>query len=182
MLSSASIISQVASCLREFPQQARHVVVDPVMISTSGSRLLAADAIHALVNELLPVTYILTPNVPEAEILLSLESGAIQSVQDMRDAAKKLAELGPKVVLLKGGHLPMTIKREKLVVDVVYDAESNTFHEIQNDFVETKNTHGTGCTLSAALAGYLAKGVECKNYPMLILHNTNILYSSKICL
>ncbi|KAI8088532.1 Phosphomethylpyrimidine kinase-domain-containing protein [Thamnidium elegans] len=180
MLSSASIINQVATCLRDFPQQARHVVVDPVMISTSGSRLLAPDAINALVSELLPVTYILTPNVPEAEILLNLEAGSIQSLQDMRDAAKNLAELGPKVVLLKGGHLPMTIKDKKLVVDVVYDTVNSTYHEIQNDFVVTKNTHGTGCTLSAALAGYLAKGVELKTACEKAIRYVNIAISQTL--
>lgn len=163
MLSSTSIIKEVAACLKEFPEQARYVVVDPVMISTSGSRLLAADAINALVVELLPVTYILTPNVPEAEILLNLEAGSIQSLQAMRDAAKSLARLGPKIVLLKGGHLPLVVNDKKLVVDVVYNAENDSYHEIKNDFVVTKNTHGTGCTLSAALAGEIAKGSEGNN-------------------
>lgn len=158
MLSSASIIKEVATCLRKFPIQSRYVVVDPVMISTSGSRLLAADAIDALVTELLPITYILTPNVPEAEMLLNLVPGSIKSVDDMREAAQKLSSLGPKVILLKGGHLPININGKNQVVDVMYNCELCTFHEVSNDYVNTKNTHGTGCTLSAALAGELAKG------------------------
>lgn len=159
MLSSASIIKEVAACLKNFPVQSRHLVIDPVMISTSGSRLLAADAIDALVTELLPITYILTPNVPEAEILLDLVPGSIKSVEDMRDAAHKLASFGPKVILLKGGHLPININGKDQVVDVVYDCVNASYHEITNDYIDTKNTHGTGCTLSAALAGELAKGV-----------------------
>ncbi|KAG2195245.1 hypothetical protein INT47_007974 [Mucor saturninus] len=160
MLSSASIIKVVAQCLKEFPVHSRHVVVDPVMISTSGSRLLAADAINALVTELLPITYILTPNVPEAEILLDLVPGSIKSVKDMCEAAQRLAHFGPKVILLKGGHLPIQINGKDHVIDVIYDSEKNTYHEIKNDYIDTKNTHGTGCTLSAALAGELAKSLS----------------------
>ncbi|CAO3608355.1 unnamed protein product [Mucor fragilis] len=168
MLSSAEIIKAVADTLKQFPEQSRHVVVDPVMISTSGSRLLAADAIQALVQDLLPITYVLTPNVPEAEILLDLTPGSIKSVKDMCEAAQRLANFGPKYILLKGGHLPLkTADGKGQVVDVVYSAANGTWHEIANDYVDTKNTHGTGCTLSAALAGELAKGVSvekaCEN-------------------
>lgn len=163
MLSSAEIIKAVADTLKQFPEQSRHVVVDPVMISTSGSRLLAADAIQALVQDLLPITYVLTPNVPEAEILLDLTPGSIKSVKDMCEAAQRLANFGPKYILLKGGHLPLkTADGKGQVVDVVYSAANGTWHEIANDYVDTKNTHGTGCTLSAALAGELAKGVSGK--------------------
>lgn len=163
MLSSAEIINAVAATLKQFPEQSRHVVVDPVMISTSGSRLLAADAIQALVQELLPITYVLTPNVPEAEILLDLKPGSIKSVKDMREAAQRLTNFGPKYILLKGGHLPLkTAKGKDQVVDVIYSATNGTWYEIANDYVDTKNTHGTGCTLSAALAGELAKGVSGK--------------------
>lgn len=167
MLSSATIIKEVARCLKSFPEQSRHVVVDPVMISTSGSRLLAADAIRALVTELLPITYILTPNVPEAEVLLDLTPGSIKTVKDMCDAAQRLSNFGPKVILLKGGHLPLNINNKEQVVDIIYNKDTNGFTEIANDYVDTKNTHGTGCTLSAAIAGELVKGVSvetaCRN-------------------
>ncbi|KAI9485426.1 MAG: Phosphomethylpyrimidine kinase-domain-containing protein [Benjaminiella poitrasii] len=167
MLSSAAIIKEVANSLSSFPEESRNVVVDPVMISTSGSSLLAADAIQALVNHLLPITYILTPNVPEAEVLLDLAPGSIKSVKDMHEAASKLAKFGPKFILLKGGHLPLKVNDKEQVVDIVYNSLDGSFHEITSDYVNTKNTHGTGCTLSAALAGELAKGVSveiaCEN-------------------
>jgi hydroxymethylpyrimidine/phosphomethylpyrimidine kinase len=165
MLSSTEIIKSVADTLKKFPEQSRHVVVDPVMISTSGSRLLAADAILALVQELLPITFVLTPNVPEAEILLNLTLGSIKSVKDMCEAAQKLANFGPKFILLKGGHLPLKINGKEQVVDVVYNTIEGSWYEIANDYVDTKNTHGTGCTLSAALAGEIAKGVSGKTEP-----------------
>ncbi|CEG69252.1 hypothetical protein RMATCC62417_05356 [Rhizopus microsporus] len=167
MLSSAAIINSVATTLKQFPEQARYVVLDPVMISTSGSRLLAADAIHALVTTLLPLTYILTPNVPEAEVLLNLPAGSISTLEAMRSAAKSIANLGPNFVLVKGGHLPFDMNGKKQVVDVLYDTTKDVFFEIVNGFVDTRNTHGTGCTLSAALAGELAKGatvdIACTN-------------------
>lgn len=162
MLSSAAIIREVVRCLKSFPEHSRHVVVDPVMISTSGSRLLADDAIKALKTELLPITYVLTPNIPEAEVLLDLEPGSIKSVEDMCSAAQRLADFGPKVILLKGGHLPLMIQERQQVVDVLYKSQDNHYVKINNDFVDTKNTHGTGCTLSAAIAGELAKGVSSK--------------------
>lgn len=151
MLSSAAIIKAVVESLRLFPKESRLLVVDPVMVSTSGSRLLATEAIQALIDELLPVTFILTPNVPEAEIISGC---SIKTIQDMHITAKKISQLGPQYVLLKGGHLPIGQK----VIDVLYSAKDDSFIEFTNDYVETKNTHGTGCTLSSALAGELAKG------------------------
>jgi hydroxymethylpyrimidine/phosphomethylpyrimidine kinase len=162
MLSSATIIQSVATTLRQFPEQSKYVVLDPVMISTSGSRLLASDAMEALISDLLPLTYVLTPNVPEAEVLLNLSAGSIDTLEAMRSAAKNVAELGPRFVLLKGGHLPLDVSGTKQVTDVLYDSENDAFFEISNPFVDTKNTHGTGCTLSAALAGELAKGASGK--------------------
>ncbi|SAM08301.1 hypothetical protein [Absidia glauca] len=158
MLSSAAIISAVASTLKEFPQAAANLVVDPVMVSTSGSRLLPQDAIQAFIQDLLPLTLILTPNVPEAQVLLSLE--AIQSVEDMHAAARNLASLGPRFVLLKGGHLPQTRQGSRCVVDVLYDKAKDEITEYVNHYVDTPNTHGTGCTLSAAIASELAKGED----------------------
>ncbi|KAG1413180.1 hypothetical protein G6F58_007637 [Rhizopus delemar] len=160
MLSSATIIQSVATTLKQFPEQSKYVVLDPVMISTSGSRLLASDAMEALISDLLPLTYVLTPNVPEAEVLLNLSAGSIDTLEAMRSAAKNVAELGPRFVLLKGGHLPLDVSGTKQVTDVLYDSENDAFFEISNPFVDTKNTHGTGCTLSAALAGELAKGAS----------------------
>ncbi|KAI9281518.1 Phosphomethylpyrimidine kinase-domain-containing protein [Sporodiniella umbellata] len=162
MLSSADIINAVANTLKKFPEQSQRVIVDPVMISTSGSRLLKVDAVDALVFSLLPLTYLVTPNIPEAETLLNRPVGSISSLEDMRLVAKDISKLGPKLVLLKGGHLPLTINGKKQVTDILYNSEDESFFEIANGFVETKNTHGTGCTLSAALAGELAKGISAK--------------------
>lgn len=158
MLSSAAIIKAVASSLKQFPEDSKLVVVDPVMVATSGSRLLAAEATQALIDELLPITFILTPNVPEAEVLLGQPKESIKSVQDMREAAKKLSQFGPRYILLKGGHLPIQVGDKQRVTDVLYNSKNDSWFEISNEYVETQNTHGTGCTLSSALAGELAKG------------------------
>ncbi|KAI8338408.1 Phosphomethylpyrimidine kinase-domain-containing protein [Chlamydoabsidia padenii] len=161
MLSSANIISAVASTLKEFPQASANLVVDPVMVSTSGSRLLPQEAIQAFIQDLLPLTFILTPNVPEAQVLLSSSSvvkDGIRSVQDMHAAARELSFYGPRYVLLKGGHLPQTRNGSRCVVDVLYDKDKDVITEYVNHYVDTVNTHGTGCTLSAAIASELAKG------------------------
>ncbi|CAO3589631.1 unnamed protein product [Absidia cylindrospora] len=161
MLSSAAIISAVSATLKEFPESSRHVVVDPVMVSTSGSRLLPKEAVDAFIQDLLPITYILTPNVPEAEVLLSSTwKNGIHSVEDMHAAAREIAKYGPTFVLLKGGHLPQTRDGSKCVVDVLYDSTTDQVTELMNHFVDTLNTHGTGCTLSAAIASELAKGAD----------------------
>ncbi|KAI8377831.1 Phosphomethylpyrimidine kinase-domain-containing protein [Radiomyces spectabilis] len=160
MLSSAAIITAVVQTLKKYPEAARHIVVDPVMVATSGSRLLAADATQAYISELLPITYLLTPNVPEAEVLLGQQKNSIQSVQDMHAAARKLGEMGPKYVLLKGGHLPVERENGKKVVDVLYESSTGVIKEFVNPYVDTKNTHGTGCTLSSAIAAELAKGKD----------------------
>ncbi|KAI8971122.1 Phosphomethylpyrimidine kinase-domain-containing protein [Pilobolus umbonatus] len=157
MLSSAEIIHAVANTLKQY--YVDHIVVDPVMVSTSGSALLAPEAKQALIQELLPMSFILTPNVPEAETILDMETGSIQTVEDMVKAAKQIAELGPRYVLLKGGHLPITTNEVSQVIDVFYSSESGHYKEFVNEFVETTDSHGTGCTLSSAIAGELAKGV-----------------------
>ncbi|KAI7849846.1 Phosphomethylpyrimidine kinase-domain-containing protein [Circinella umbellata] len=156
MLSSGPIIHTIVETLKKYPHE--KLIVDPVMISTSGSKLLADDAVKALIDELLPITMILTPNIPEAEVLLGQPSGSIKTLDDVKEGAKKLGALGPKYVLVKGGHLPQNINGSPKVVDVLYDSKSGAFHEIVNDYLDTKDTHGTGCTLSAAIAGELAKG------------------------
>ncbi|KAI8982028.1 Phosphomethylpyrimidine kinase-domain-containing protein [Mycotypha africana] len=168
MLSSVHIVKEVASVLKKFPEHSKQIVVDPVMVATSGSRLLAAEATEALIKDILPMTYILTPNVPEAEVLLGMSPGTIKSTEDMHTCAKKIAAMGPKFVLLKGGHLPLKVDGDKLqVIDIVYNSMNESYHEIPSDYIQTKNTHGTGCTLSAALAGELAKGAQveqaCEN-------------------
>lgn len=160
MLASGAIVQAVVDTLKKYNHD--KLVVDPVMISTSGSKLLAEDAVQTCIDSLLPITLVLTPNVPEAEVLLGMDSGAIKTVEDMRTAAKKLTDLGPRNVLLKGGHLPVEQNGKKYVVDVLYNKETGEYHEIANPYCDTKDTHGTGCTLSAAIAAGLAQGNDGK--------------------
>lgn len=160
MLSSAPIIETVAKVLRQYPESSRYLVVDPVMVSTSGSKLLADGAVQAFADHLIPITYLLTPNVPEAEVLLGLQQGSIKTLEDMYEAAKRIGAMGAQYVLVKGGHLPLERSGEKKVVDVLYESSTETVYEIENPFIATKDTHGTGCTLSSAIAGELAKGAD----------------------
>jgi hydroxymethylpyrimidine/phosphomethylpyrimidine kinase len=125
-----------------------NLVVDPVMVAKSGDRLLDADAAHALRASLLRRARIVTPNLPEAEELSGMRIG---SRGDMREAARRIAGLGSAAVLIKGGHLAGAE-----VVDVLYDA--GAFHEFVGPRVETRATHGTGCTMAAAIAAGLALG------------------------
>ena len=127
-----------------------HVVVDPVMVAKGGDRLLDEDAVAAMRTELLPRAHIVTPNVPEAEVLSGL---TIRSIDDMRAAGERILKLGPRVVLVKGGHLdgPESI-------DVVCTAQG-TF-ELRGPRIASRHTHGTGCTLSAAIAANLALGLD----------------------
>jgi hydroxymethylpyrimidine/phosphomethylpyrimidine kinase len=147
MLANAAIVEAVAAAIGalDLPQ----VVVDPVMIAKGGDRLLDVDAVAALGSELLPQAHVVTPNVPEAEALAGI---TIRSVDDMRRAGERILRMGPRVVLVKGGHLegPESI-------DVVCTA-SETF-QITRPRVATAHTHGTGCTLASAIAANLALGM-----------------------
>ena len=148
MLASAGVIEAVARALeRHRPPQ---VVVDPVMVATSGARLLEADALDALRTRLLPLATVITPNLPEAGVLL--EQRAPDTVKEMYRAAERLRELLPlaseRWVLLKGGHLPGND-----LVDLLFDGDRMV--ELPAQRIDTKNTHGTGCTLSSAIAALL---------------------------
>ncbi|MBI5093848.1 MAG: bifunctional hydroxymethylpyrimidine kinase/phosphomethylpyrimidine kinase [Candidatus Hydrogenedentes bacterium] len=148
MLSNASIIESVAESVSR--NGIRHLVVDPVMVSTSGARLLREDACDALKRALIPLALIVTPNLPEAEALAGF---AIRGEDDLRRAAHRILALGPRYVLLKGGHGAGAES-----TDYLYSAESATAFSAPR--IDTKNTHGTGCTLSAAITACLAKGDE----------------------
>jgi hydroxymethylpyrimidine/phosphomethylpyrimidine kinase len=150
MLANAAIVEAVAAAIADLDLP--HVVVDPVMVAKGGDRLLEEDAIAAIVTELLPRTYILTPNIPEAAVLSRMPIG---SIEDMVAAGKRILSLGPRVVLLKGGHLDGPES-----VDVVCTA-SETF-EIRRLRIATSSTHGTGCTLSSAIAANLALGLDLR--------------------
>ncbi len=147
MLSSPEIIEAVAEGVRE--HRIERIVVDPVMRAKSGDRLLRPEAEEALVRRLLPLAYVVTPNIPEAEALVGWP---IRSREDMKRAARHIFDLGPRAVLVKGGHLDVGPE----AVDILYDGRQ--FYEFAAERIGTRNTHGTGCTYSAAIAAYLARG------------------------
>jgi hydroxymethylpyrimidine/phosphomethylpyrimidine kinase len=120
------------------------------MVAKGGDRLLDESAIHVIRGELLPQAHVVTPNIPEAEVLAGME---IRALDHMREAARRIAGLGPRVVMVKGGHLdgPESI-------DVVWTREGTT--EIRGPRIPTQHTHGTGCTLSSAIAANLARGMN----------------------
>lgn len=148
MLSSSTIVETVTQKLREYTPQA--IVVDPVMISKSKFPLLKAEAINSLRHTLIPIATVITPNVYEAELLAEQE---IRNIDDAKTAAKTIANLGCQGVLVKGGHLD-----DEKATDVLYYNNDWSFFEAER--VETKNTHGTGCTYSAAIATHLALGKD----------------------
>lgn len=146
MLADAEIIEAVAGALEKGPVP--HLVVDPVMVAKSGDRLLQADAVAALLERIIPLATLITPNLPEAALLAGRE---IESPDDMKEAAAALVRKGATAVLLKGGHLP-----GDSVVDIYYDGRD--WQEWRARRLSTRHTHGTGCTLSAAICAGLALG------------------------
>ncbi len=149
MLSNVEIMKVVSEKLIAYDM--RMVVVDPVMVSKSGSILMKKEAIGFFIEHILPLSYVLTPNIPEAEILSGMK---ITSPVDMKEAARMIANKGARYVLLKGGHL----EGYSEVTDILYDGSNS--YVFQSDRIDTKNTHGTGCTLSSAIASSLAKGKD----------------------
>lgn len=133
---------------KELRNQDIPMVIDPVMVSTSGSRLMDEDAVGIFVSELLPLATVLTPNIPEAEVLAGM---LIANEDDMRYAARKILDKGCRSVLLKGGHLGGDEK-----ADLLMDSDGNE-QWLRHPTVNTPNTHGTGCTLSSAIASCLAR-------------------------
>jgi len=148
MVSSAELIETISETLIEV--NAPVVVVDPVMISKSGYKLLKTEAKKALIKNLVTQAYVLTPNILEAELL---SGDRIKNINDMKNTAKKIHEMGAKNVVLKGGHLDGNYS-----VDVLYDGYS--FFEFSSPRIDTNNTHGTGCTFSSAITANLALGKD----------------------
>src|SRR5688572_15505315 len=150
MLANAAIVEAVAATLAslELPQ----LVVDPVMIAKGGDRLLEEAAVVAVRLELLPLAHVVTPNLPEAEVLSGMP---IASLEDMREAGRRILDLGPRVVVVKGGHLdgPQS-------VDVV--CAGSDVYELRGPRIATRSTHGTGCTLASAIAANLALGLDAR--------------------
>ncbi|KAF3444464.1 hypothetical protein FNV43_RR14156 [Rhamnella rubrinervis] len=148
MLPSSGVVKILHQCLREFPVQA--LVVDPVMVSTSGDVLAGPSILTGFREELLPMADIVTPNLKEASALLG--GLKVETVSDMHSAAKLLHDMGPRNVLVKGGDLPDSLD----AVDIFFDGED--FYELRSSRLKTRNTHGTGCTLASCIAAELAKG------------------------
>ena len=150
MLHSAEVVHCVARMLRKY--DVTNLVLDPVMVSTSGHKLIEDSAIEVLRTELIPMARVITPNIPEAEILLG---ESISAQDDLPAAARRLSDKYGVSVLLKAGHL----KNDELI-DVFYNRETDELVELSAYRVDTRNTHGTGCTLSSAFAAQLAKGLS----------------------
>ncbi len=147
MLHSSELIRAVKEAI--LSHQVKDIVLDPVMVATSGDKLLQDEAIATLQQELIPMVRIITPNVPEAEILSGLK---INQQADLKKVAKALSCQQTVSVLLKAGHLT-----DDELIDVFYNAETDEFLELSSKRINTRNTHGTGCTFSSALAAFLAK-------------------------
>jgi hydroxymethylpyrimidine/phosphomethylpyrimidine kinase len=145
MLLDAAIVDTVARKIRA--HRLPNVVVDPVMVATSGQVLLRKDAITALKMKLFPLAAVVTPNVPEAQALTGVRGARIA---DLKEAARRIVAMGAKSVVVKGGH------RKGAAVDLFYDGKN--FRELSARRIRTRNTHGTGCTFAAAIAANLAKG------------------------
>jgi len=145
MVSRSETINTISSNLKQY--HADNVVVDPVMVAKSGFNLLQPEAVTALIEKLLPLATVVTPNIPEAEIITAM---VIKNIDDMERAAARIYEMGPQNVLLKGGHLM------DQATDVLFDGTK--YLHLTAERIPAKNTHGTGCTLSSAIAADLAKG------------------------
>ncbi|MCC6860427.1 MAG: bifunctional hydroxymethylpyrimidine kinase/phosphomethylpyrimidine kinase [Bryobacterales bacterium] len=143
-LGNREVVIAVGEAARDFDFP---LVVDPVMISKHGAALLSSDAVAAVKTCLAPRAFLLTPNLAEASVLSGIE---VRNIPDMREAARRIGDLGPEAVLVKGGHLPGT------ATDVLY--WRGEFSDLSGERVETRHTHGTGCTYSAAIAAELARG------------------------
>lgn len=147
MLSSSAIIEAVATAIEE--HRLELIVVDPVMVAKGGAKLLHDDAVGALRRRLLPLATIVTPNLPEAEVLLGR---TIRSMQDRRQAARDIVAMGPRIAVVKGGHAGDD------VTDVLWDG--SRMIELEGERIATRNTHGSGCVFSAAITAHLARGKD----------------------
>lgn len=147
MVSATSIIETIAEKLIEY--KAKNIVLDPVMVATSGAKLISDDAIYALTEKLIPLATLITPNIPEAEVLADIK---ITSVEDMLSASKIISEKYSCAVLCKGGH---SLNDSN---DLLYSA--GNYKWFNGKRIDNPNTHGTGCTLSSAIASNLAKGYD----------------------
>jgi hydroxymethylpyrimidine/phosphomethylpyrimidine kinase len=148
MLHNEKIIQTIIVALKKY--QPENIVLDPVMVAKNGCQLLLPEAVNLLRKELFPLVTLITPNLPEAEMILDEK---IETLTEMQTAAKKMGDQFNVNVLLKGGHL-----QTEQSSDVLYLKDSGEYSWFHADRIQSKNTHGTGCTLSAAIASYLAQG------------------------
>ena len=151
MLHDAEVVRAVAAALRR--HRFAHVVLDPVMVATSGDKLITQDTVSVLIRELLPLATLVTPNLDEAGWLIGRPIG---SADELEPAARELLALGARAVLLKGGHLP-----GEQVLDLLIERGAEP-HAMQHERVDTRNLHGAGCTLSSALAVFLAQDLPLR--------------------
>lgn len=152
MIANAAIIAVVAQKVRQY--QMPHLVVDPVMMAKGGDPLLRPEAIRALIEQLIPLAEVVTPNAPEAE---ALTGRRIETLDEMKEAASMIRQRGARNVVVKGGHIAAFPGES---VDVLFDGEEFTL--LRAERIETENTHGTGCTFASAIAAELAKGASVK--------------------
>jgi hydroxymethylpyrimidine/phosphomethylpyrimidine kinase len=150
MLHSSRVISCIADRLSHY--HCSNIVLDPVMVAKSGDHLLKGDAVGMLISRLLPLAAVVTPNLPEASVLLGKE---VTERGQMGDACRELGRLGCRSVFLKGGHLS-----GDTCVDMLFDALTGTLLEFETKRIDTVNSHGTGCTVSSAIAAFLARGLD----------------------
>jgi len=150
MLFSVELIEAVATQLKK--HGIGNIVLDPVMIAQSGDKLLQDDAVEAIKTHLMPMADVVTPNLPEAAVLLNRK---IRNAEDLIAAARDLAQFGGKSILIKGGHL-----ENQQSTDWLYLVGEDRLVVLKGDFIRTRNNHGTGCTLSSAIAAHLAKGLK----------------------
>lgn len=153
MLPSKEIMQTVAKFLKENKEEARNIVIDPVMYAKNGCALMDVENIDTLIETIVPLADVLTPNIPEAEHLAAMK---IENEDDVKEACIKIHKMGCKNILIKGGH-----SSGNEACDILYDGIQ--FHKFCTQKIDTKNTHGTGCTYSSAIAANLAKGENIVN-------------------
>ena len=167
MLSNTAIVEAVAKALHDYKPS--FIILDPVIVSSTGHRLLSIEAQETIKEKLIPIADLLTPNIPEMK---ALTDSSLLSLEEKKEAAQQLFNLGAKAILLKGGHEEGEVKTDVLFVSQqTTDNGQQTLSMFTSETVVTKNTHGTGCTLSSAIAAFIARGLsledaisEAKNY------------------
>lgn len=147
MVHTPQLVDTIVTVLQKYPDIP--VVFDPVMVATSGHALIEEQTVDTIIEKLLPLSTVITPNMDEAAIMAKMK---VETLKDMEVAGKRIKRLGCKNILLKGGH-----QKTAMITSLLLD-EKNNYHAFEFDKIETNNTHGSGCTLSSAIASYLAQG------------------------